>query len=140
MNMSLVNWNPIRDFDGFFTRIGVAPSEQLGRSDWVPPVDIFETEDAYQIEMEVPSIPREEISVSVKDGVLRVSGVRKLEKETGGKRHRMERRFGKFRRSFRLPEDVREDSIDASAQHGVLHITVRKREEMQPRTIEVQVH
>lgn len=140
MNLSLANWNPVRDFDDFFTRISQLPSEQLGRSDWMPPVDISETEDAYQIEIEVPSIPREEINVSVKDGVLTVSGERKFEKATGGKRHRVERRFGKFVRSFRLPEDVQEDSIDATAKEGLLRVAVKKREEVLPRTIEVQVH
>jgi HSP20 family protein len=76
----------------------------------------------------------------VKDGVLTVTGERNFEKETDGKRHRVERQYGRFSRSFRLPENVDEEHISASSKEGVLYLVVSKREKEKPRTIEVKVH
>jgi len=77
--------------------------------------------------------------VTVKDGVLVVSGERRYEKETEGKVHRVERRYGRFSRSFRLPENADEGRIEAAQKDGVLTLKVSKREEVKPRSIEVKV-
>jgi len=138
--MSIVRWNPWREFDDLFTRVGGLPSEGLSSSEWLPAVDISETDSAYRIDVEVPAVPAENIDVSVKDGVLTVTGERRYEKEENGKQHRVERRYGRFARSFRLPEDVEEDSIDAQSRDGVLTLTISKREKETPRRIEVKVH
>ena len=138
--MNLVNWSPFREFDDLFSRIPAVPGENLARSEWVPPVDIAETEGAYRIEIEIPAVARDDVSVSVKDGVLSVSGERKFERETEGKRHRVERRYGKFTRSFRLPENVDEEHIAAKSKDGVLSLVINKREVEGPRMIEVKVH
>ncbi len=136
--MSIVRWNPWREFDDFFPRLS-APSESLASSEWLPAVDISETDTAYHIDMEIPAIAREDVNVAVKDGVLTVTGERKVEKETEGKQHRIERQYGKFSRSFRLPENVDEGSISAKSKDGVLYVVVSKKEKAQPRQIEVKV-
>ena len=137
--MSIVRWNPWREFDDFFPRLS-APSEGLASSEWLPAVDISETDAAYHIDMEIPAIARDDVNVAVKDGVLTVTGERKVEKETDGKQHRVERQYGKFSRSFRLPENVDESSITAKSKDGVLYVVVNKKEKEQPRQIEVKVH
>jgi HSP20 family protein len=138
--MSIVRWNPWREFDDFFTNVAAVPSEHMARSEWLPPVDISETETEYRIDVEIPAVARDDVAVSVKDGVLTVTGERKFEKDTDGKRHRVERQYGRFSRSFRLPENVDEEHISASSKDGVLYLVVSKREKEKPRTIEVKVH
>ncbi len=134
---NIAHWNPWREFDDLFTRLS-APGEALARSEWLPPVDISETEGAYHIDLEIPSVAPEQVEVSVKDGVLTVSGERVGESEAHeGKRHRVERRWGRFSRSFRLPENVDEDAIEARSRDGVLYLTIAKKEKAQPRRIEV---
>ena len=138
--MSIVRWNPWREFDDFFTNVATLPSEHLARSEWLPPVDISETETEYRIDVEIPAVARDDVTVAVKDGVLTVTGERKVEKDTDGKRHRVERQYGRFSRSFRLPENVDEDHISATSKDGVLYLVVAKKEKEKPRTIEVKVH
>ncbi len=138
--MNVVSWSPFREFDDLFSRFPVSLGENLARSEWLPPVDISESEAAYRIEIEIPAVASEDVSVSVKDGVLSVTGERNVEKEVEGKRHRVERRFGKFTRSFRLPENVDEESISAKSEAGVLSLVINKREAEGPRVIDVAVH
>jgi HSP20 family protein len=129
--------------DEFFNRFADLPrnfwGEQMSSSDWTPAVDIRETDNEYLIDVDLPAVAADDVSVNVKDGVLAVTGERKYEKETEGKVHRVERRYGRFSRSFRLPEDADESSIDAEAKNGVLHLKVHKREQVKPRAIEVKV-
>ena len=141
--MNLVNWNPLREFDGFINPLGgrwASRTQAPEATGWLPPVDIAEAADAYFIDVELPAVASDDIAVTVKDSVLTVSGERRCEDLADGRRHRVERRFGKFSRSFRLPEDVDEEAIDASAKDGVLRLKVRKREQATPRAIPVQVH
>jgi HSP20 family protein len=136
--MSVVHWNPWREFDDLFTRVAGPPGESLNRSEWLPPVDITETEKAFRIELEIPAVAAEDVVVAIKDGVLTVSGERSTESDsTDDKRHRVERRWGRFSRSFRLPENVDEDAIEARSKDGVLYLTVTKKEKAQPRKIQV---
>ena len=141
---SVSRWNPFREFDDLFANLSGLQSAELraaNRSEWLPAVDISESAEGYLIEMEVPAIDIADISVHVKDGVLSVSGERKQTIERDDvSRHRVERRYGSFSRSFRLPEDVNPDSISARAKDGVLTLALAKREEVTPRRIEVQSH
>ena len=141
--MSIVRWNPSGDLDEFFGRFADFArngwGENLASSDWSPAVDIRENEQEFQIDLELPAVAPSDVKVTVKDGVLAVTGERKYEKETKGKVHRVERRYGRFTRSFRLPETADEGHIEASAKDGVLYLKVAKRAEVQPRAIEVNV-
>ena len=106
--MSIVRWNPIREMDDFFNRYSdfskAGTNENLAAADWIPAVDIRESDKDYSIDVELPAIGAEDVNVSVKDGLLTVTGERKSEKETNDKKvHRVERQYGKFTRSFRLP-------------------------------------
>lgn len=136
----VTRWNPFREFDDLFAQFGAFNGERSARSAWVPPVDISETDTQYLIEMEIPAVAIEDVSVQVKDGLLSISGERRREQEAEGRRHRVERQYGNFARSFQLPEDADEESIDAAAKAGVLTLTVAKREKATPRKIEVKVH
>ncbi len=135
--MTLMRWNPIREFDDLFARGFLGESY----NDWLPPVDVREYDDSYRVDVELPAMSPEDVSVTFKDGVLTVAGERKYERTRDSEKvHRTERRFGKFTRNFRLPEDADEDAIEASADRGVLSVTVGKREKAKPRAIEVKVH
>ena len=134
--MSLVRYTP---FDELFNRFAQI-NEPVLREDWAPAVDVTETDSHYEIALEVPAIAREDIQVSVDDGVLTVRGERRQEKVEGERVHRLERRYGKFVRSFRLPEHADEGSIAAKSENGVLTLTIAKQAKAQPRQIEVQVH
>ncbi len=138
--MNVVRWNPFREFDDFFTRGAGYPSESLARSEWLPPVDITESESDYRINVEIPAVAADDLKVTVKDGILTVAGERRYEKEDAGKSHRVERRYGRFVRSFRLPENVDEEGVGASSKDGILYLVLAKHEKETPRTIEVAVH
>ncbi len=138
--MNMISWSPFRELDRIFPRYGVFGDEPAGPVQWSPPADISETDDAYLIELDLPSVPRDAINVTVKDGVLTVSGERKSASNGDVRQHRVERRTGEFFRSFRLPEDVDDNSIAAAVKDGSLSLSVRKRQEVLPRTISVDVH
>jgi HSP20 family protein len=141
--MSLVRWNPFDEFDNLFAgfpQIGPNASSARRVTDWLPPVDITETDDSYHIDLEVPAVAREDIKVSVNDGLLTVSGERKSEERENGKAHRVERYYGKFQRTFRLPENVSEDSIKATSANGILKLEIAKTKPADPKLIEVEVH
>jgi len=141
--MSIVRWNPSRDIDEFFNRFvdqGFKGwGENLASSDWNPAVDIRETDEDYQIDVELPGVQPSDVKVTFKDGVLAVTGERKYEKEVKGKVHRVERQYGQFTRTFRLPENADENRIAANAKDGVLQLRISKRAEVKPRAIEVTV-
>lgn len=92
-----------------------------------PKTDIVERDDHYEVSVEAPGIPPENVSVEVKDGALHIRGERKEEKEVReGRWHRKERSTSSFSRSFSLPRDVNGDNVTAAANHGVLTITLPK--------------
>ena len=147
----LTRWNPLREmdelFDGVTRALGrrlatrdLGGQEVLTLADWMPTVDIAETETDYQIKVELPEVRKEDVSVTVNQGVLTIRGERKLEREEQGKKfHRVERAHGSFARSFTLPEDVDETSIQAQHKDGMLYVTIGKSERAKPRSIEVKV-
>jgi HSP20 family protein len=130
-----------RLFDDFSRRFSMSPFGR--RADWeplaglgsdqadlVPRVDVMETDDAVQITAELPGMSENDIDISLSDGVLTLKGEKKEEKEVEDKGYYLsERRFGFFQRSFRLPEGIDEDRIEASFDKGVLKITLPKTQE-----------
>ncbi len=108
--------------------------------DWSPALDAVEDKDKYTVSIEVPGLKREDINVSVHDGVLTVSGERKSENDVkDGTVHRTERFYGKFSRSVSLPAQVRTDKVAATYKDGVLTVQLPKAEEAKPKNIEVKV-
>ena len=139
--MNIVRWNPFRELDQVFDRY-VAPvpgSFVPNGHDWRPLVDIRETEDAYRVDLELPAIDPKDVSITFKDGVLSVSGERQFANDDSGRVHRSERHYGKFTRSFRLPEDADADAIRATAKDGVVAIAVAKSAKAAAKEIEVEL-
>jgi len=118
-----------------------APAEaQNTITSWMPTVNTREDEKAYHIEVDLPGVKKEDIHVDISDGVLTISGERKFKKETKEKDYyKVESSFGKFERSFRLPEDVNDEEIKAESKDGVLEITLPKvKKEEKKKKIEVK--
>ena len=146
--MTLVKWHPRQEFDvsreidrlvntfwGDFNTRG-----QEGAADWRPRVDVAEREDAFVFAAEVPGLKREDVKVTLKEGVLTLEGEKRQESDGKGDEARWsERRYGKFSRSFRLPSDVDAGKVSASYSDGVLGVTVPKAETAKPREIDVKV-
>jgi HSP20 family protein len=111
----------------------------LSSEQWVPDVDVEETEDTYHISADVPGMKPEDINVTFENGVLTLQGERKSEHSTDDHRaRRVERHYGAFVRRFSLPDAANADDIDARVEHGVLRLTIKKKAESKPRKIEVQ--
>ena len=126
-----------RMFDGFFPARRSGSDEETSAV-WAPRMDLSETDDAYHIHLDVPGMTKEDLNINFHDGQLAVSGERKRE-ETNEQRDfvRVERSYGSFYRSFRLPKQVDADNIEASYESGVLTVRVPKSQESKPRRIEV---
>jgi HSP20 family protein len=108
--------------------------------DWLPALDAYEDNDKYVVSLELPGLKKEDIAVTVQDGVLTVAGERKREQDiASGNVHRTERFYGKFTRSVSLPATAKADQVAASYRDGVLHVVLPKAEEAKPKSIEVKV-
>ena len=109
--------------------------------DFAPPMDVKERDDAYVIKTEMPGIKKEDISITLENGVLTISGESKSETEEkdGGRVLRQERRYGKYVRSLRLGSQIDEKGVRANYQDGVLELTLPKAEEVKPKKITVEV-
>jgi len=141
--MALVRWNPIGDLAGVeIDRLNQMFSDLYAETTraWVPPVDIFETENhEVVIKAEVPDVKREDLKVNFENNVLTISGERRAPEPAGDQVRRIERRHGAFSRSFTLPTWVDASGIAASYKDGVLTVRLPRREEAKPKSISVNV-
>lgn len=149
---NITRWNPFSEFEDMMNRynrvLGLTrpTSEREGkdlfsRSDWAPAVDIKETPEAFMVEAELPGMSKDDVKVTVHDGVLTIQGERRHEEETQDKKHhRIERIYGSFLRRFTLPDNVNENNVKAAFKDGVLSLTLQKAEPKEPKAIEVEVH
>mgnify|MGYP003403898445 FL=1 len=147
--MRVIKWEPFRDvddvFDRFFAesmrrwpRVGAATQQPR---EWAPAADVSETDGEYLIKAELPEVRKEDVSITVQDGVLTLAGERKQEKvDEQEKIHRIERFYGSFARRFALPENADEQGIRAESRDGVIVIHIPKQRviEPQPRQIQIQ--
>jgi HSP20 family protein len=147
--MRVIKWEPFRDvddvFDRFFAesmrrwpRVGAATQQPR---EWAPAADVSETDGEYLIKAELPEVRKEDVSITVQDGVLTLAGERKQEKvEEQEKVHRIERLYGSFARRFALPENADEQGIRDESRDGVIviHIPKQRVVEPQPRQIQIQ--
>ena len=117
------------------------PSRDTGLfSGWSPTLDMHDDKDNLVVQIELPGMKKEEIEISLHDGMLTVSGERRLERENKeGETFRSERYFGKFQRSVTLPVAVNAEKVKASYKDGILSIELPKTEEAKPKHIEVSV-
>ena len=138
--MTLVRWDPFRDLINLQQRWaqGAADADDSYGS-WSPLVDIFEKGDDMVISAELPGVAKDGIDVQVEGNTLTLRGERKRETEhADGETYRMERVYGDFVRSFRLPKTVDATRIAASFNNGVLTITLPKAEESKPKKIDIK--
>lgn len=140
---SLRGFNKISDeFDRMLTRFPrFEPTEEnLMVADFIPAVDIFETDKEFVVKAEIPEVKKEDVKLTIEEGVLTIQGERKAEKEEKGKRfHRTERLYGTFLRSFSLPTEVEEAKALAEYKDGMLTLHLPKSERAKPKTIEVKL-
>jgi len=134
--MNLVNWTPFRDmdsvFDRYFSQTGRFPATEgaMKDLDWRPNADISETKTHYVIKAQLPDVEKEDVHVTVENGVLTISGERQFEKEEETETtHRIESMYGKFSRSFTLPGDADEAAISAKSKNGMLKVRIPKQAE-----------
>ena len=145
----MTQWEPRRELGRLSNEMERLFGDLIGRrtgqdpvatSAWAPLVDIRETKDALELTVELPGIDPEAVDVTVDNGVLTIRGERSGEKSVEDVvYHRVERAFGVFERRFALPRSVDPDRIQASYRHGVLVLTVPKRDEAKPRSVKVKV-
>ena len=145
--MTLVRFNPRRNFpifhsnvsrvlDDFFPEITTRFNAEEKR--WRPVVDNHENESTTFINVDLPGLTKEDISINVEENILTISGERASETKTENENYfRRERFFGKFQREFTLPSSVDYEKIKADYKDGVLKIEVPKPEETKPKTIEI---
>src|SRR5206468_3188478 len=149
MQRTLTRWEPFREMEEFQNRLSTLFGRPLRRTngreeitlpEWTPLADITEDDKEYLIKAELPEMKKEDVKVTVENGVLTISGERKFEQEEKKKKyHRVERGYGTFMRSFTLPDDADFNKVNAQFKNGVLMVHVPKSERAQPKQIEVKV-
>src|SRR5437870_13453539 len=151
----LTTWNPIGELDvlqnrlgsfflaGFPNRMGVLTrtgnGDNLKLADWSPLVDITEDDQEYLFKADLPEMKKDDVKVTIENGILYISGERRAEKEEKKRKfHRLERFFGTFERTFTVPEDADATKIRAEIRDGVLQVHLTNSQIPKTRPIEVQ--
>lgn len=148
----LTKWDPLRELEAvsdhlssFLGRREDKPAKSGERdwfatAEWSPRVDISEDDHSYLIEAELPHVNKDDIALRVADGVLTITGEREFKNEDKTKKyHRIERSYGRFVRSFVLPEEADPEKVHAEYANGVLTVRVDKSESKKPRQIDIKV-
>jgi len=147
--MRVIKWEPFRDVDDVFDRFVAETLRRWPRQaaegraalDWAPAADVSETETEYLIKADLPEVRKEDLSITVQDGVLTLSGERRQEVRTENEKvHRVERAYGSFARRFALPENADEQSIRAESRDGVILIHIPKQKVVQPQPRQIEIH
>ena len=149
---TLITWNQLRDMEeatqnrlnrflgGFPNRTNQGETHSLTVADWSPEVDISQDDHEYLLKADLPEMKKDDVRVSVEDGILCVSGERKGQREDQNRKfHRIERSFGNFRRSFTLPEDADSTKVTAEFRDGVLKVHLPTTAITRSKAIEVKV-
>jgi HSP20 family protein len=148
---TMMRWDPFQDLRSaqdemaqmnpmLAHALGLHTQQASGRtSAWAPALDISERKDAYLVTVELPGLKPEDLDITMEDGLLTIQGERQFTAESSEQQfHRVERRYGAFRRSITLPAHVTAEGIQASFEDGVLQILVPKAEEAKPKRIQVR--
>jgi HSP20 family protein len=152
MNMNaLMRWDPIKEMEEtqnrlarFFglpsVRTGNGDKEAMAVTQWAPSVDIIEDDKEWLVKADLPEVKKEDVKVTVENGVLSITGERKQEKEEKDKKfHRIERSYGSFLRSFTLPDGADGSKVNAEFKDGVLKVHLPKNEKARPKAIDVKI-
>jgi HSP20 family protein len=153
MNTQITRWNPFKEMEQLQNRLGSmlnwepfrlagngGKEEALTVADWSPRVDIVEDDREFLVKAELPEMKREEVKVTVEDGVLAISGERKMEKEEKGRHyHRIESEYGSFLRSFTLPTGTSGEKVSAEFKDGILKIHLPKDTKAPTKTVDIKV-
>jgi HSP20 family protein len=144
--MALVRFEPFRELAALQNEMGRWMSTLAGAttpgngqsSNWLPAVDVWETDNEVVLSFDLPGIPEDKITVELDDNVLTVSGERERTQEHTSERfYRFERRFGTFSRTIALPQGIDQQQIKADYHDGVLEVRVAKPEQSKPRRIQI---
>jgi len=147
--MRVIKWEPFRDADDILDRFMAdalrrwprAQAEGRAACDWAPAADVSETEGEYLIKADLPEVRKEDVSITVQDGVLTLAGERRQEKRGDGEKlHRVERGYGSFMRRFALPENADDQGIRAESRDGVILIHIPKQKVVQPQPRQIEIH
>jgi len=154
MAKELAPWRPFREFtparefekfrreidrlwDNFFER---RPARVEEGEEWLPALELAETENEYVVKAEVPGMDPKDIDISLSDGMLTIRGEKKQEREEKeANYHLVERSYGSFTRSIQIPKPVQGEKITASHKNGVLKIVLPKSEEAKKKEIKIKV-
>lgn len=142
-------WDPFQELNELHNRLNSLfgrtalragnGGEGITVADWAPAVDISEDDKEFVVKAELPGLRREDVKVTVEEGVLSISGERKAEKEEKTKKyHRIERSYGSFVRSFTLPEGCDPAKVNAEFKDGILNVHLAKSPKDQPKSIEIK--
>jgi HSP20 family protein len=147
-SMAMLRWEPFREMENALRRFspqympdnGTTRDEASPRS-WIPLANISESENEYLVKLELPDVKKEDVKIAVADGVITISGERKLELEDRGENViRVESICGTFTRSFVLPDNVDANSIRAEGKDGVLRIHIPKATNKKSEPVAIEVH
>jgi HSP20 family protein len=128
----VAGWDPFREIEELSSRLSKAFGQSrmgiLPMPDWTPRANVNETPEAYEIQVELPQMKKEDVKVTFEHGVLTMSGERKYEKKEGGGNRtlRTETAYGCFVRSFSLPEDADPERVDARYENGMLNVKINR--------------
>ena len=143
--MNITRWEPFREMEEMFREFSPSFGRSLRRAggdvdSWRPLADISETEKEYLIKAELPEVKKEDVKITLQDGVITISGERKHEKEhKDANEIRVESFYGSFTRSFSLPDNIDADNIKAESKDGVLRIRIPKLEAPKTKAKAIQV-
>jgi HSP20 family protein len=140
---TLIRWEPLRELAAMQNEMsrwmnGLLEGNGRTTQNWVPAVDVWETDDELVYAFDLPGIQEDKISVEFEDDALTITAEREREQKVENDRfYRYERRYGTFSRSLGLPQGVTEQDVTADYKNGVLEVHVRKPEEKKPHRIQI---
>ncbi len=143
----LESWNPFKEFQLMAEKFSplfdemfpFEKNKESSLSDWVPAMDIYESDDAIKISAELPGLDKKDVEITVNNNVLTIKGEKKIDKEIKKENYyRCERSYGTFVRSFTIADYVDPENIKAQFKNGVLEITIPKKEHAKPKEITIE--
>lgn len=143
-------WDPFRELEEISNRFnrlfgprkaGDGEREVLAKTEWIPSCEISENEKEYRIRLELPDVNKDDVHVTLENGVLSIQGERKAEKEEKGYQyHRRELSYGSFLRQFTMPNDIDDTNVDATFKDGMLTVTVGRTATKETKSKEIAIH